>query len=533
MEKNSFLRTALLGCLLLAAVSQQILGLGYSDFPADLQPILDEKIAVLNTQGGTCIAGQVVMSDAAPILSGADVQVNLYQGIDKPLWVYEGGWFIMDNTLPSSYAGSGKGFILRAFGYDPIDAAITILNGQMTYLEFVMTKTSPENLASVQGTVLDENNQPFNGAYVSLYFPFANHGSTGEEYSYPHQELLTEQDGQYEFTGLSVCGYQLVAGTSGYAYHGGTFTPPAGGTATANRKLYPNRRIIIDYVYQGDGSSSFNTGDLQYGTIDWLNGDEGMDFSEGMLKCCGWGRDLNMYQDQDVLKFKNFYSCGPNGFYDAGLVDFDSIAEAAATGYTNTAKLCLVGHVYVVKTYCEPEPHYAKFVVITNEGSFRTVVPGDSDPIDFAGYGLTLDFSACSNYGKIYVQKFAGVPARLERGVLPYYWEITGLEGLSFSADLIIRYDENDLASLGLAEESLWIMQSSNHGATWTVLSTNVDSVHNELYVPDMNSFSCWFAISAEHTLIADLDKNGIVDIADFAILSSQWLLQESWYPDY
>jgi hypothetical protein len=41
-------------------------------------------------------------------------------------------------------------------------------------------------------------------------------------------------------------------------------------------------------------------------------------------------------------------------------VDFDSVTEAAQTGYSTTARPCVVGHTYVVRTY---ENKYAKFVV--------------------------------------------------------------------------------------------------------------------------------------------------------------------------
>ncbi|MBA7674664.1 hypothetical protein ES703_82885 [subsurface metagenome] len=479
-------------------------------------------------RGGICIAGMVTMSDGAPINGGEDVMVNLYHGWDEPMWVYEDGWFIMGRIGSSYYAGPGKGFVLRAFGYDPIDASITILDGEMTYLEFVMQKTSPEDLASVAGTVMDENNQPFDGARVSLKFPFANHGYRGDiGYTYPHMEMTTGVDGWYSFEGLSVAEHSVCASASGYAYHSDRFTLPAGGTAVEDRKLYPNRRIVLDYVYQADGSRSFTTGDLREGTIDWLHGEGGLDFSDGQVKGGGLGRDLNMRQIRDVLKFRNSYGCSGNGYYDAGAVDFNSVTEAAEAGYSTSEKLCLVGHVYVVKTY--DELNYAKFIVKSDECSFRTVVPGDSDPIEFAGYSLIIDFSYCSDYGKVYVRKYSGAPTGIQRGVLPYYWEITGMAGLTFSADLTIAYDEADVTSLGLSEDTLVLFKSFDNGGTWVKLETQRDLSNNTLHVEGISSFSL-FAISAEHTLKADLNNNGIVDFLDFAIMGSEWLETEPWY---
>lgn len=329
----------------------------YRGFPPDLQLVLDQRNAELNANGGICIAGRVTMSDGKKITGGKDVLVNLYHGVDAPLRVYEGGWFIMRRILRSNYAGPGKGFILRAFGYEPIDASVTVLDGEMTYLEFVMHKTAPENLASVQGMVLDENDEPVNGARVSISFPFANHRNK------PYISMTTGSDGRYSFEGLSVTKHRVTAYANEYAYHTGIFTPPAGGTALVPRKLYPKRSIIIDYVYQANGSRNFTAGDLHKGTINWPIGKGGVDFSEGKVE--GYEpddlRDLEMLQDQAILKFRNFYVNGRNGFYDAGLVDFDSIVEANDTGYSTREKLCLAGHVYVVRTY--EEDNYAKFIV--------------------------------------------------------------------------------------------------------------------------------------------------------------------------
>lgn len=471
----------------------------YDDFPSELQSILDQRIADLDTNGGICITGRVTMSDGARIRGGRDVQVNLYHGIDEPLWVYEGGWFIMKRTLPSHHAGTGKRVILRSFGYDPIDASVTILDGEMTYLEFEMMKTPPEDLAFVTGVVVDEGDYLFYGAHVSLTFPFANRGYRGNEgYTYPQMDMYTSIDGQYSFSGLSACEYTLTASASGYAYHTGKFTSPIGEVIERDRQLYPNRRIIIDYVYQADGSRSFTTGGFREGTIDWLHGEGGLDFSDGQVKGGGLGRDLNMRQIRDVLKFRNSYGCGGNGFYDAGAVDFNSVREAAEKGYRSSDKRCVVGHVYVVKT-CD-ELNYAKFIVKTNESSFRTVSPEDLAPVKFATYGLTIEFSNCSDYGQVYVRKYYSTHKGLVHLALPYYWEISGLDDLRYSANLTVTYNEDELADLGVSESHLALYRSAYNGTTWDRLETKTDTANNTLQVEEITSFGL-FAIAAEQTL--------------------------------
>jgi len=467
----------------------------YDDFPSELQSILDERIADLEAEGGICIAGVVTKSDGARIRGGKDVQVNLLDRADVPLRVYEGGWFMMERTHKSSNAGIGKRLILRAFGYEPIDASVTIPDGGITYMEFEMTKTAPENLASVKGVVLDEANYLFNGAHVSLSFPYANYGVDAT----PIMDMYTNIDGEYLFDGLSECEYNLTASASGYAYHTGRFTPSIGEVTERDRILYPNRRIVIDYVYQADDSRSFAEGDLKTGSIDWLCGKGGVDFSDGQVEGYDWEdpRDLELLQDQDVLQFRNFYVNGENGFYDAGAVDFNSVTEAEEGGYKTTKRRCIVGHVYVVKTY---DLKYAKFIVKTNECSFRTVSPEDLAVMEFATYGLTIDFSECNDYGQVYVRKYYSYHRGLVGVALPYYWEISGLDGLRYSANLSVSYNEDELLNLGISEGNLALYRASYSGANWDRLETRIDTANNTLQAEGITSLGL-FAIVAEQTV--------------------------------
>ena len=309
----------------------------------------------------------------------------------------------------------------------------------------------------------------------------------------------------------------IGAAATGYAPHWIIFTPPVGGVAMQNLRLYPNRRISIEYVYQTDGSRSFVDGILQTATINWLNGTGGVDFSEGIVE--GFDpsdlRDLEMRQTQDVLEFRIFYSraFNLNGFYDAGAVDFASVLEANVSGYLQSVRPCIVGHVYVVRTY--EEDQYVKFLVKTDESSFRTVVAGNPDPIEFAGYGLTIDFTFSSGFSQVFVEKHFAPPPVVGEDALPYYLELTGMDGASFVADVTLTYDEADVIARRLAEDNLTVVRSLNEGITWSELNTTLDKQANTLTVEGLTSLG-WFAIvDLSERLPGDLDRDGDIDLND------------------
>lgn len=487
----------------------------YDDFPAELKSILDARIAALTADGGICVAGRVTFSNGSHISGGEDAQVNMFDGIDMPHRMYEGGWFIMTRTLSSYWADENRGFVGRAFGYDPIDEDRTVLDGQMTYLDFVLFPTEVGELASAKGIVTDEDDQPFLGANVTISFPFANLGRNAKGYSFPRMAVTTTSIGEYSFSGLSHTDHSVTATASGYAYHWGLFTPPVGGLAVQNRRLYPNRRISIEYVHQTDGSRSFVDGHLQTGIINWLNGSGGVDFSDGVVE--GYDqfdlRDLELLQNQDVLEFRNFYVNGHNGFYDAGAVDFASLLEAAENGYTSNSRPCLVGHVYVVRTYEEAE--YVKFLVKTDESSFRTVVPGNPDPIAFDGYGLTIDFTFSGGFSKVFVEKHFASPPVIFEDALPYYLDLSGMHGTSFVADVILTYDEADVIDRRLVEQNLTLVRSLDGGFNWFELDTVLDTHGNTLTVEGLTEFG-WFAIvDLSERQPGDLDLDGDIDLYD------------------
>ncbi|HIJ71586.1 MAG TPA: hypothetical protein HPP87_09530, partial [Planctomycetes bacterium] len=533
------------------------LAIHYGDFPSELLLILDERIAELDAEGGICIAGQVTFSDGMPITSGEDVLMNLcHEGLDEPMWIYDGGWFIMGQVGSSAYAGPDKRIVLRAFGYDPNDSFVTILDGEMTYLEFEMTKTPPETLATVEGIVLDENNgslfignsewgTPAQQATVSIYFPFANNGAgtyplmlTQTSIS-PHPGIIP--GGEFSFEDLTVCEHEVMATADGYDYDTELVTPPAEDFDSISLKIYPNRSIIIDYIYQADGSRDFTTGNLHTGTVEWLSGSGGVDFSLGQVVGTD-GQDLSMVQQADILRFEAIEPNGINGFYepyDAGLANFDSVTEAAETGYSTDSRLCKVGHVYVVQT---GEGNYAKFIVRSFEMAARSLgSPNYSDPllggpteVNFAGYGVFMRAycsyvpgewppPSCRAPDVVEVSKFCENPEGLEGVLLPYIWQIDGWPVYNEEplAVIMIRftYDEADITSLGMIENELTVFRSPDNGAGWHRLQTTRDALANTLVV-EVDRLS-WFLVGSESTEIlprviyVDDDATSVFDPCD------------------
>ncbi|MFA5239938.1 MAG: carboxypeptidase-like regulatory domain-containing protein [Phycisphaerae bacterium] len=338
--------------------SLPVFAIDYNDFPANMQRVLDERTDELISNGGICIAGRIVMDDGAHISSGKDVKINFCQRTDDHLCVYEDGWFIMNQVFKSSSPKEPAKLILRAFGYDPIDAIIAVVQGEITYVELVMQKSAYEKLTSIAGAIVNETSEPVEGAKVKLSFPRGNRTVNDE----PVMLTTTDSNGEYVFEDVSATEYNILISARGYAPIPTRVKTSAGEVTAKDMTLYFNRKAIIDYVYQGNGSRSFSDGNIRTGTIEWVNGEMGIDFSNGSIGQSEENSqmDIGIIQNQDKLEVHLFYDYGENGLYDGGAVDFASVKEAAESGYSMDIKPISVGHVYVVKT---SENDYAKFVV--------------------------------------------------------------------------------------------------------------------------------------------------------------------------
>jgi len=332
------------------------------DFPEITQDKLQQYQQQISTDGGVVIAGRVKFADGRQIQNGSDIQVNLDYWGDRACRVYKNGLFFLDRTLPRKFAGSNRNFLLRAFGYEPIDDLVTLVDGDVTYLNYTMKKVSPNQLGGISGVVLNEKDQPFAGATVHLKYPYANYGSLNT----PLISVKTKSDGRFQFKGLENTEFSITASAPEHAYHNVHFYTKSGQTIEQNFKLYAHKTITINYVYQADGHTDFTSGDLHRGQLKWTDNQGGVDFSDGKVEQYESEslRDLELSLDQGKLKFRNFYVNGRNGFYDAGELDLDEVTQAKENSYSIKPTPCQLGHVYVVKTY---EGHYAKFKVIDIE----------------------------------------------------------------------------------------------------------------------------------------------------------------------
>ncbi|MGD0413344.1 MAG: M56 family metallopeptidase [Verrucomicrobiota bacterium] len=324
---------------------------GYADFPLELQRVLDEAKQRINNNGEFYIAGRVSFSDGAEIEAPRDIQVNFEEnyGGSHTCRVLAGGWFV-------SYGINQQhgDLAVRAFNYLPIDFSTDFHANTINYVAFEMERVPDNQLSTIQGIVTDQTGAPLAGVYIGLAFNFA--ASPGDN-DKPARNARTGSDGRFAFSGLSPAAYRLYAIHPGRVRTGATITTRSGAALQTNLTLFPLKSVTFDYVCQNAAMLDFTGGNLTRGTMTWDQSKQGIIFTSRK----GYESDLVVGQRGDQMGFSCVYGSGNgNGIYDAGAVDFDSITKAPGTGYSMRQQSCVVGHVYVVKTY---DGHYVKLVV--------------------------------------------------------------------------------------------------------------------------------------------------------------------------
>lgn len=336
----------------------------YRDFPTELRTILDSRLTELREQGGVVVAGRVAFADKQPILNGEAVQVNYQAGFDVPLRVYEGGWFVADR-VKSARGSSSKGKVLaRAFSYVNVDQETKPAVDEITYIDIVMLPVPKPKQARIQGKVVDVDGRGIPGATIVLSFPMAYLGYRSDEgYTRPELRVKGRENGEFVFEGIGANTYDVGASTRETAVDHERIVTQEGSTSEVELYLSLPFRVLLDYVYQPDGSRDFTSSTIKRGRIEWTPGGAGIDLSRGGIADCNveCEPDLALSQKDDEA-FLRVTHIGDmrNGFFDAGEVTFDSVREAATSGYATAPRPCAEHHVYVIRTY---EGNYGKFIV--------------------------------------------------------------------------------------------------------------------------------------------------------------------------
>ena len=326
------------------------------DAPQEILDVIDVTQGPLS-EGAFLIIGRVSFSDGRSIEGGdcPEVYVAFLRGIDVSLAVYSGGWFATERAIDPYYADGGV-LKLRATGHQPVDVLITAKE-PIVFIEEVSLLPDDEHVIS--GIAYDAEGLPISGLTVDLTYPMSS-------YCYePLQSTVTDDAGTFKFSSLSSAEHQVTLGAPhGYVAAWLDVTPHDPEIEevvelTMHRKL----QIAIDFVYQPNGTRVLTGPDVITGTAAWEAWVQGFDFEDGRPEYYEQEdlRDLELNQDDGELYFRTFYVTGENGFYRVSDASFDDVVEAAESVYGISRTLCVVGGVYVVRTYSEN--HYAKFIV--------------------------------------------------------------------------------------------------------------------------------------------------------------------------
>lgn len=116
----------------------------------------------------------------------------------------------------------------------------------------------------------------------------------------------------------------------------------------------------------------------------------------------------------------------------------------------------------------------------------------------FATTGNTVALASNTVAGNVNSEVFATDPPGTlspdPHTPLAKYWEIKGLPGSTFSAQLTFNYTNGELTAAGVTDESqLKLFKSDDNGANWSEVGATVDAAQNKIVSdPGQTSFSLW-----------------------------------------
>ena len=267
---------------------------------------------------------------------------------------FDDGWFVHKLR---GYKRTSDEISLMAGGYRYATTTFTatVPEKQTVFQQVVVNRPSKEEQADIKGVVVDEAGEPIYGALIFLHCDLNCGRSVGITTG-------TGGSGQFQFRGLAARGFDIVVETPKHHKDYERIQLKPGTTADVKFTLPKNKKVTMDYVFQGDGNRLFHGPQVKKGTIVLQRPDFRIMFADGSTKGeLAGGEDIRLECRDCQLFFRNGINNGKTGFYDAGEVPFDSVKEAAEQGYAINARPCVVGHVYVVRTY--DGRHYAKFIV--------------------------------------------------------------------------------------------------------------------------------------------------------------------------
>lgn len=348
----------------LVLVIVTILGIAFplSGLALDLTDVPDEirihltSAADIMADGYFLIVGRLRFEDDRVIEGGGcpEAFVAYVQAVNEQLNVEADGWFYTWRSIEPEYAEDGV-LQIRALGHQPIDIPL-VVDADILLIDDI--ELLPETEYTVEGVVIDPVGAPVPNIVIDLHFPEMTNCWE------PIATTRTDDAGYYTFQGLSSAEHQVaLSAPLGYVYVTADVAPQTASlVAIANFTLYSELRIVIDYVYQSNGSRTLTGSEVITGTATWET-THGFDFEDGGPEYFEAEdlRDLELVQDGGELFLRVVYiSEEENGFYQVPDTRFVDIVEAAESGYGIRRTLCSVGDVFVVRTY---EGHYAKFVV--------------------------------------------------------------------------------------------------------------------------------------------------------------------------